>query len=103
MLSFNIAEDLMNVFWNDDFILFFLCIYQDVMLRHDLSLELVDEIDFPPGPPSSQGNVSNALSLKLRPPPSVKPSEKSAGAFSLRHFISERLKTTVVSWLSQHC
>nr|XP_049699939.1 uncharacterized protein LOC110377256 isoform X1 [Helicoverpa armigera] len=71
--------------------------FHDLLLRHDTSLELFIPPDEQVNPPSSQG-VSILHSNRGRQPlqPSMKASEKSAGAYSLRLFLSEKLTKPMI-------
>ncbi|KAF9414876.1 hypothetical protein HW555_007345 [Spodoptera exigua] len=60
--------------------------FHELLLRHDTSLEFYTSHDDQYAPPSSQG-WSLAPSKGRQPLPSTKASERSAGAYSLRHFL----------------
>ncbi|XP_062529423.1 uncharacterized protein LOC105842472 isoform X2 [Bombyx mori] len=71
---------------------------RDLMLRHDTSLEVLEVVK-EPAARSSLGATSLAQSAKfklLQSQPSVKASEKSAGVYSLRHFLSKKLKPAAI-------
>ncbi|KAJ0177355.1 hypothetical protein K1T71_007364 [Dendrolimus kikuchii] len=67
---------------------------QEIMLRHDASMDI---LEIQTAQPSSQGMVSVTPSVKARVPlPSTKASEKSAGAYSMRYFLNEKLKQPAI-------
>ncbi|RVE51625.1 hypothetical protein evm_003757 [Chilo suppressalis] len=68
---------------------------QELMLRHDTSMEVVAQSDPRSTLLSSQGMMSAAPSAKARIfVPSMRASEKSAGAVSFRHMLSDKLNKT---------
>ncbi|CAG9786036.1 unnamed protein product [Diatraea saccharalis] len=71
---------------------------QELMLRHDTSMEVLIQPDFKSNILSSQGVTSAAPSARARQfVPSMRPSERSAGAVSFRHMLIDKLaKTSVV-------
>jgi hypothetical protein len=78
-----------NNFYN--YIITFWC-DQEIMLRHDTSLEVLAQIGFQTLP-SSQGMTSAAPSPRHRQMlPSVRPSERSAGAISIRLVMKDKQK-----------
>lgn len=61
------------------------------MLRHDTSMDVIAQIDFVAAAPSSQGVVSAAPSRARQFQPSVRASERSAGAVSFRHMLDGKM------------
>ncbi|CAH0579414.1 unnamed protein product [Chrysodeixis includens] len=68
----------------------------EMFLRYDTSMESIATHNVSQVAPSSMG-ASLAPSGWRQPLPSVKASEKSGGAYSLRHFISEHLSKPVIA------
>lgn len=70
------------------------------MLRHDTSLDVLAHLDFQNVAPSS--GVVSANASRLKPfQPSVRASERSAGAVSFRHMLDGKLcKAPVVIIIS---
>ncbi|XP_059048603.1 uncharacterized protein LOC131843860 [Achroia grisella] len=71
---------------------------EDLMIRHDTSIEILAQIGFQPTGPSSQGVTSTGPSMKTRTiQRSLRASEKSTGAFSFRHFLSNKLNKPIMA------
>ncbi|XP_063825468.1 uncharacterized protein LOC135075026 [Ostrinia nubilalis] len=70
---------------------------QELMLRHDTSMDVIAQIDFQNIAPSSQGIMSAAPSGRKAFQPSVRASERSAGAVSFRHMLDGKLTKPVVA------
>ncbi|KAM3959175.1 uncharacterized protein ACR2FA_006709 [Aphomia sociella] len=71
---------------------------ENLMTLHDTSLDILVQIGFQATALSSQGIVSTAPSMKMKQmQPSVRASEKSTGAYSFRHFLSDKLKQPIMT------
>ncbi|XP_022831065.1 uncharacterized protein LOC111359695 [Spodoptera litura] len=69
--------------------------FHELLLRHDTSLEFYASHDDQAAPPSSQG-WSLAPSKGRQPLPSMRASERSAGAYSLRYFLPSKLVRPII-------